>query len=289
MDTTPPSPFRRVLPNPHPAVGDRRTATRDRRTERAGLIRGKVLDVGCGTGEHTILLTGLGYDVLGIDFAPEAVEQARRNAAAKGVEARFEVADAMNLRRRSALRHHRGQRAVPHLRRRRPPEIRRSLHGAVRPGGIVHVLALSDHGPRLRAAGQRRDHPGRVRRRMGARGARRRPPIAVWSRRCTPTPSGCRSAAASTSPRGWPGPAASEVTSPRRSRGGRRRADAAPGCAGTAAPRLPCRRGRRRGWRPPARFRRRYPRAGRVRLGRPSSSRSTVRSTFAATRAWKVT
>ena len=65
--------------------------------ERAGLIRGKVLDVGCGTGEHTILLTGLGYDVLGIDFAPGAVEQARRNAEAKSVDARFEVADAMNL------------------------------------------------------------------------------------------------------------------------------------------------------------------------------------------------
>ena len=58
---------------------------------------GKVLDVGCGTGEHTILLTRLGYDVLGVDSAPTAIEQARENAADKGVDARFEVADAMNL------------------------------------------------------------------------------------------------------------------------------------------------------------------------------------------------
>src|ERR1700755_1797670 len=65
--------------------------------EQAGLIRGSVLDAGCGTGEHTILLTRLGYDVLGIDFAPEAGGQARRNADEKGVGARFEVADAMNL------------------------------------------------------------------------------------------------------------------------------------------------------------------------------------------------
>ncbi len=65
--------------------------------ERAGLVRGKVLDAGCGTGEHTILLTRLGYDVVGVDAAPTAIEQARENAATKGVDARFEVADALNL------------------------------------------------------------------------------------------------------------------------------------------------------------------------------------------------
>src|SRR3954447_17258871 len=77
-----------VIGEPQPAIVE---------LQRAGWIRSKVLDVGCGTGEHTILLTRLGYDVLGIDFAPQAVEQARANAAAKGVDARFEVADAMNL------------------------------------------------------------------------------------------------------------------------------------------------------------------------------------------------
>jgi SAM-dependent methyltransferase len=131
--TTPPW----VIGEPQPAVVE---------LERAGLIRGKVLDVGCGTGEHTILLTGLGYDVLGIDFAPEAVEQARRNADAKGAGARFEVADAMNLPADprydtildSALFH-----IFDDADR---PKYVASLHGAVLPGGIVHVLALSDQG-----------------------------------------------------------------------------------------------------------------------------------------------
>ncbi|MDX1883924.1 class I SAM-dependent methyltransferase [Mycolicibacterium sp. 120270] len=114
--------------------------------ERAGLIRGSVLDVGCGTGEHTILLTDLGYDVLGIDAAPEAVAQARRNAETKGVTARFEVADAMNLSDQpgydtivdSALFHIFDDDDRPRY--------VASLHNACKPGGLVHVLALSDAG-----------------------------------------------------------------------------------------------------------------------------------------------
>src|SRR4051794_40359191 len=115
--------------------------------EQAGLIRGRVLDIGCGLGEHTILLTRLGYDVLGVDYAPAAIDQARGNAAAKGVDARFEVADAMQLAAGpgydtivdSALFHIFGEdtdraRYVS------------SLHTALRPGGLLHVLALSDAG-----------------------------------------------------------------------------------------------------------------------------------------------
>ncbi len=126
-----------VIGEPQPAIVE---------LERAGLIKGKVLDIGCGTGDNTILLTRLGYDVLGIDFAPRAVEQARRNAEAEGVGARFEVADAMNLGHEpryntivdSALFH-----IFDETDR---PKYVASLHGACQPGGIVHVLALSDAG-----------------------------------------------------------------------------------------------------------------------------------------------
>ena len=131
--TTPPW----VIGEPQPALVD---------LERTGLIGGKILDVGCGTGEHTILLTRLGYDVVGIDFAPEAVEQARRNAEVNGVAARFEVADATTLPDQpqydtivdSALFH-----IFDDTDR---PRYVASLHNACRPGGVVHVLALSDAG-----------------------------------------------------------------------------------------------------------------------------------------------
>jgi len=115
--------------------------------ERDGWIGGRVLDPGCGTGEHTIHLARLGYDVRGIDFSEHAVEQARANAAARGVAARFEVADALQLGHDpsydtvvdSALFHIFG--AVGRDR------YVRSLRRACRPGGTVHVLALSDTGP----------------------------------------------------------------------------------------------------------------------------------------------
>ncbi|MDT5178450.1 MAG: hypothetical protein QOJ95_2648 [Mycobacterium sp.] len=112
-----------------------------------GMIHGKVLDAGCGLGEHTILLAALDHDVLGIDYAPNAIDQARENAAEKGIDARFEVADAMNLDAEpgydtvidSALFHVFFDAADR-------TRYVASLHRAIRPGGVLHLLALSDTG-----------------------------------------------------------------------------------------------------------------------------------------------
>jgi SAM-dependent methyltransferase len=115
--------------------------------ERSGWIRGRVLDPGCGTGEHTIHLSRLGYDILGIDSSEQAIEQARANAAQQGVTGRFEVADALQLVPHraydtvvdSALFH-----IFDAADRARYVS---SLHRACRPDARVHVLALSDAGP----------------------------------------------------------------------------------------------------------------------------------------------
>ncbi|MFC3520582.1 class I SAM-dependent methyltransferase [Streptomonospora nanhaiensis] len=123
--------------------------------ERAGAITGTVLDPGCGTGEHTIHLARLGYDVVGFDFAPRAVELARANAAEKGVEARFEVADAFALAESGRRVDTVVDSALFHVFS--DPDDRaeyvRNLHAVCRPGGVVHVLALSDaepgFGPRI--------------------------------------------------------------------------------------------------------------------------------------------
>ena len=64
---------------------------------RSGEIRGRVLDVGCGTGENAIFFAKLGLDVWGIDSAPLAIEKARNKARARGANVRFLQRDALHL------------------------------------------------------------------------------------------------------------------------------------------------------------------------------------------------
>ena len=62
-----------------------------------GIIRGRVLDLGCGTGEHALAAAERGLDALGVDMVPGAIEQARSKASSRGSSARFLVADALDL------------------------------------------------------------------------------------------------------------------------------------------------------------------------------------------------
>ena len=62
-----------------------------------GLLRGRLLDAGCGTGENTMMAAAHGADALGVDVAPAAVAKARGKAAERGSTARFEVADVLDL------------------------------------------------------------------------------------------------------------------------------------------------------------------------------------------------
>jgi cyclopropane fatty-acyl-phospholipid synthase-like methyltransferase len=62
-----------------------------------GAFRGRLLDCGCGTGEHALLAASLGADVTGIDLSPLAIEQARRKAESRGLSVWFEAADALRL------------------------------------------------------------------------------------------------------------------------------------------------------------------------------------------------
>ena len=51
------------------------------------------LDVGCGTGELSFMAVGTGAEVTGSDLAPVLVETARRQAAERGLDVTFDVAD----------------------------------------------------------------------------------------------------------------------------------------------------------------------------------------------------
>ena len=76
------------IARPQPAVAEL--------AERGGFT-GRVIDVGCGTGENSLLLASRGHTVLGVDGADRAVEKARAKARQRQLDAEFTVADAFQL------------------------------------------------------------------------------------------------------------------------------------------------------------------------------------------------
>jgi len=52
---------------------------------------GRALDIGCGTGTNALWLAGQGFEVLGVDLAPLAIDKARAKAAGTKGHCRFET------------------------------------------------------------------------------------------------------------------------------------------------------------------------------------------------------
>jgi cyclopropane fatty-acyl-phospholipid synthase-like methyltransferase len=60
-------------------------------------LKDPILDVGCGTGENALYLAKMGYSVVGVDSAPNAIEKAKAKAQNRNLDVRFEVMDALQL------------------------------------------------------------------------------------------------------------------------------------------------------------------------------------------------
>ncbi len=63
----------------------------------AGVFTGRVLDMGCGTGEHAMLAAEGGADAIGVDLSPLAIERAEKKAVDRRSSARFLVGNALEL------------------------------------------------------------------------------------------------------------------------------------------------------------------------------------------------
>jgi SAM-dependent methyltransferase len=64
---------------------------------RSGSLVGRVLDVGCGTGEHALMAAEIGLDATGIDSSARAIVLAEEKARARGLAPQLLVADALEL------------------------------------------------------------------------------------------------------------------------------------------------------------------------------------------------
>jgi SAM-dependent methyltransferase len=108
----------------------------------------RVLDAGCGTGEHALLLAGSGHRVVGVDLAAEAIGRAAAKSAAQGLAADFLVHDALDL---AALERTFDVGLDVGLFHTFGDEDRAryaaSLAAAVRPGGRAFILCWSDRNP----------------------------------------------------------------------------------------------------------------------------------------------
>jgi SAM-dependent methyltransferase len=113
-----------------------------------GRLVGRVLDAGCGTGEHALLAASRGADATGMDLSPTAIACARAKAAERGLSARFEIADALDLPRQALTVDTVIDSGVFHVfdEEDRARYIK-GLASVLRPGGRCYLICFSDQQP----------------------------------------------------------------------------------------------------------------------------------------------
>jgi ubiquinone/menaquinone biosynthesis C-methylase UbiE len=116
------------------------------RLAESGAFTGRVLDAGCGTGEHALLAAGSGAEVTGLDVSARAIEQAREKAAARGLDVRFEVGDATNLRQLDATFNASIDSGLFHVFNDDDrAKYVASLASVLEPGGTCHLMCFSEN------------------------------------------------------------------------------------------------------------------------------------------------
>lgn len=114
----------------------------------SGALSGRMLDVGCGTGEHSLMAAALGVEVTGVDVADAALREAEGKARDRGLTARFAHCDVRSLGDLGETFDVVLDSLVFHA---LPDDVRvqylAGLRAVLRPGGRLFVLGYSDRQP----------------------------------------------------------------------------------------------------------------------------------------------
>jgi SAM-dependent methyltransferase len=113
-----------------------------------GGLSGRVLDVGCGSGENVLLAAEQGAQAVGIDISPTAINRAVEKSSERQIGAGFEVGDALRLDRLNEMfdvvidsgmfqTFDADERSL----------YASSLANVVVPGGVLYVTCVSDREP----------------------------------------------------------------------------------------------------------------------------------------------
>jgi SAM-dependent methyltransferase len=107
-------------------------------------LEGPILDLACGAGENGLFLAHLGLPVVLVDRSAEALAEARRSAAAWGLQPVFREVDLEAGGNPLEEEHYRGIVAFCYLHRPLIPHVRRAIRG----GGLLIYETFTSEQPK---------------------------------------------------------------------------------------------------------------------------------------------
>jgi cyclopropane fatty-acyl-phospholipid synthase-like methyltransferase len=108
------------------------------------ITKGKVLDLGCGNGKHTIYFDQQGFNSVGIDFARNAIKLCKDNAVKEKSSAKFKVMDVLDYKFKDKFDIILDCGCLHHIRKQYWRKYLSNLTRSIKKGGYFYLHGFSD-------------------------------------------------------------------------------------------------------------------------------------------------